>query len=126
MLSPQTNLSHQICIVAKKMCRSIHTTQETIEKYDFTDTNFHFKFFVYTLHLIIFTVEINCPEEYITNILVNYVLKLLFGKYLFFSLSSGPNLDLLFARQLVAALFCQNYAQLYFDVKHFEKYLNRG
>ena len=29
ILLPQTNLSHQICTVAKKMCRSLQTTQET-------------------------------------------------------------------------------------------------
>ena len=29
VLSPQTNSSHQICNVAKKMCRSIQTTKET-------------------------------------------------------------------------------------------------
>ena len=39
---------------------------------------------------------------------------------------SGPNLDLLCVQQTGAALFCENYAKLYFDAKHLEKGLNRG
>ena len=38
----------------------------------------------------------------------------------------GPNVDLLCVRQSDAAPFCENYAKLYFDVKHLEKGLNRG
>ena len=40
--------------------------------------------------------------------------------------SSGPNLDLLCVQQSGAAPFCENYAKLYFDVKHLEKGLNRS
>ena len=39
---------------------------------------------------------------------------------------SGPNLDLLCVQQLGAAPFCENYAKLYFNSKHFEKGLNKG
>ena len=39
---------------------------------------------------------------------------------------SGPNLDLLYIRQLNASPFCENYAKFYFDIKHLEKGLNRG
>ena len=38
----------------------------------------------------------------------------------------APNLDLLCVQQTGAALFCENYAKLYFDAKHLEKGLNRG
>ena len=38
---------------------------------------------------------------------------------------TGPNLDLLCVQQSNAAPFCENYAKLYFDVKHLEKGLNR-
>ena len=41
-------------------------------------------------------------------------------------ISAGPNVDLLCVRQSDAAPFCENYAKLYFDVKHLEKELNRG
>ena len=34
---------------------------------------------------------------------------------------SSHNLDLLCARQSGAALFCENYAKLYFDAKHLER-----
>ena len=39
---------------------------------------------------------------------------------------SSLNLDLFRDRQSGAALFCENYAKLYFDAKHLEKGLNRG
>ena len=39
---------------------------------------------------------------------------------------AGPNLDLLCVWHSDAALFCENYAKLYFDIKHLEKGLNRG
>ena len=39
---------------------------------------------------------------------------------------SSPNLDLLCIQQSGVALFCENYAKLYFDAKHLEKELNRG
>ena len=39
---------------------------------------------------------------------------------------SGPNLDLLCVQQSGAAPFCENYAKLYFNSKHFEKGLNKG
>ena len=38
----------------------------------------------------------------------------------------GPNVDLLCICQSDTAPFCENYAKLYFDVKHLEKGLNRG
>ena len=41
-------------------------------------------------------------------------------------MKSGPNLDLLCARQSDAAPFCENYAKLYFNVKHLQKGVNRG
>ena len=41
-------------------------------------------------------------------------------------ISTGPNVDLLCLWQSDAAPFCENYAKLYFDVKHLEKGLNRG
>ena len=37
-----------------------------------------------------------------------------------------PNLDLLCIWQSDTALFCENYAKLYFDAKYLEKGLNRG
>ena len=37
-----------------------------------------------------------------------------------------PNLDLFCVRQTNAAPFCENYAELYFDVKHLENGLNKG
>ena len=39
--------------------------------------------------------------------------------------SSGPNLDLLCVQQSGAAPFCENYAKLYFDVKHLKNGLNK-
>ena len=36
------------------------------------------------------------------------------------------NLDLLCICQSGDALFCENYAKLYFDAKHLEKGLNKG
>ena len=39
---------------------------------------------------------------------------------------SGPHLDLLCVRESGAASFCENYTQLYFEVKPLEKGLNRG
>ena len=41
-------------------------------------------------------------------------------------ISTGPNVDLLCVWQSDAAPFRENYAKLYFDVKHLEKGLNRG
>ena len=38
-------------------------------------------------------------------------------------INQSPNLDLLFAQQLEAAHFCENYAKLYFDAKHMAKRL---
>ena len=39
---------------------------------------------------------------------------------------SNPNVDLFYVQQSSAALFCENYAKLYFGAKHSEKELNRG
>ena len=39
--------------------------------------------------------------------------------------SADPNPDLLCIRQLDDFPICENYAKLYFDVKHLEKELNR-
>ena len=47
------------------------------------DTNFHFTFF-YTSHVVIFTVKVKLPRIVI-SILLHYFTKLLFRKYLFFS-----------------------------------------
>ena len=50
---------------------------------------------------------------------------LYFLNYLLIFLQSGPNLDLFCVQQLNAAPFCENYAKLYFEVKHLEKELKR-
>ena len=39
---------------------------------------------------------------------------------------SGPNLDLSCVQQSGASPFCENHANLYFDIKQLEKGLNRG
>ena len=78
MLSQQTNLSHQICNVAKKMCRFIQTTRNHsnlwLNQYKLSFQNFH------TLHVVIFTVEIKL-SGIVIGILLNYFAKLLFRKY---------------------------------------------
>ena len=38
----------------------------------------------------------------------------------------GPSVDLLRIQQSDAALFCENYAKLYFNAKRLEKGLNKG
>ena len=42
------------------------------------------------------------------------------------SKNPGPNLDLLCVWQSDDALFCENYAKLYFNAKHLEMGLNMG
>ena len=44
----------------------------------------------------------------------------------FIIILAGLNLDLLCVQQSDAALFCKNYANLYYDTKLLEKGLNRG
>ena len=39
---------------------------------------------------------------------------------------SDPNLDILCVQQSDATPFCENYAKLYFDVKHLENGMNEG